>query len=107
MKSNFKGKRYSSKQRKLHKLKRENVVLGQKRSCYLKRFNCEKFVHTLGYINPTDCEFDLREIKTIFNLSEKIGKNSAKIQRLRTQIQQSKSLNTSEEKKLNEHSNCT
>ena len=91
-------KQYSSKQRKIHKLKRKNVVLGQKRNCYLRRFNCKKFVHTLGYVNPRDCEFDLHEIKTIFNLSEKIGKNSAKIQRLRTLIQQ--------EKKANEYSNC-
>ena len=84
-------KQYSSKQRKLHKLKRINCVLGGKRRRYEKdmlemlscSLNCNSY--TLNIV------FD-----SIARMSEKIGKNSAKIQRLRTQIQQ--------EKKLNEHS---
>lgn len=84
-------KQYSSKQRKLHKLKRVNCVLGQQRSQLRKgmlkmlscSLNCNSY--TLNIV------FD-----SIARMSEKIGKNSAKIQRLRTQIQQ--------EKKLNEHS---
>ena len=87
-------KQYSSKQRKIHKLKRENVVLGQQRSQLRKdvlkmlscSLNCNS--HTINIL------FD-----SVANVSEKIGKNSNKIQRLRTQIQQ--------EKKLNEYSNCT
>ena len=87
-------KQYSSKQRKLHKLKRVNCVLGQQRSQLRKdmlkmlscSLNCNSY--TINIL------FD-----SVAKMSEKIGKNSAKIQRLRTQIQQSKSLNTSEEKK--------
>ena len=86
-------KQYSSKQRKIHKLKRINCVLGQKRSHFRKEMlkvlscslNCNSY--TISML------FD-----SVVNMSEKIGKNSAKIQRLRTQIQQEKN---------NEHSNCT
>lgn len=79
-------KQYSSKQRKIHKLKRENVVLGQKRrgssnSIYIKQNKSELF--------SGDLMIALHNIK---HWSEKIGKNSAKIQRLRTQIQQEKAL---------------
>ena len=96
------NKQYSSKQRKIHKLKRINCVLGQQRSQLRKEMlkmlscslNCNSY--TLNIV------FD-----SIARMSEKIGKNSAKIQRIRTQIQQSKSLKTYEEKKLNEYSNCT
>lgn len=79
-------KQYSSKQRKLHKLKRINCVLGQQRSHFRKEvlkmlscsLNCNSY--TINIL------FD-----SVAKMSEKIGKNSAKIQRLRTQIQQSKS----------------
>ena len=94
-------KQYSSKQRKIHKLKRENVVLGQKRAALFYRILCYGANYNLTHHRHISLNIKM------CNLSEKIGKNSAKIQRLRTQIQQSKSLNTSEEKKLNEHSNCT
>lgn len=94
-------KQYSSKQRKIHKLKRINCVLGQKRRRLIilaeGMFLSRKF--NIFTVNSYGCK--------VAEISEKIGKNSAKIQRLRTQIQQSKSLNTSEEKKINEHSNCT
>lgn len=94
MKSNFEGKMYSSKQRKIHKLKRINCVLGQQRSQLRKdmlkmlscSLNCNSY--TINIL------FD-----SVANLSERIGKNSNKIQRLRTLIQQ--------EKKLDEYSNCT
>jgi hypothetical protein len=86
-------KPYSSKQRKLHKLKRINCVLGQKRRHLITvaegMFLSGKF--NIFTINSYGCN--------VAEISEKIGKNSSKIQRLRTQIQQ--------EKKLNEHSNCT
>ena len=94
-------KQYSSKQRKIHKLKRENVVLGQKRSKFLKSFKLEGYTKPDGtfWITQSFRHFEDEDVMYIANLSEKIGKNSAKIQRLRTQIQQ--------EKKLNEYSNCT
>ena len=86
-------KQYSSKQRKLHKLKRVNCVLGQKRSRFITvvegMFLSGKF--NIFTVNSYGCNVAI--------ISEKIGKNSAKIQRLRTQIQQ--------EKKLNEHSSVT
>ena len=82
------NKQYSSKQRKLHKLKRENVRLGQQHR------QVEWYIATKNTC-PVN---ELLLFKTLYDLAFKIGKNSAKIQRLRTQIQQ--------EKKLNEHSNC-
>ena len=104
-------KQYSSKQRKLHKLKRENVVLGQKRKLLENSLHIEyevwKNTHVArekhyrrfeGILNS--CEKIIKnDLNNLNKVSEQIGKNSAKIQRLRTQIQQ--------EKKLNEHSNCT
>lgn len=86
-------KQYSSKQRKLHKLKRINCVLGQKRRRLITvaegMFLSGKF--NIFTVNSYGCN--------VSEISEKIGKSSAKIQRLRTQIQQ--------EKKLNEHSSGT
>lgn len=81
----------SSKERKIWKLKRLNVKFGQQRRALCNQMitlsnNSELFTSTL-------IAYTLR----IGYISEQIGKNSAKIQRLRTQIQQSKSLNASEE----------
>ena len=99
MKSNFEGKRYSSKQRKIHKLKRENVKLTQKRKALFKYVyfstTCED---ALDFISKTKI-LKAGCLDILVSLSEQIGKNSAKIQRLRTQIQQ--------EKKLDEYSNCS
>ena len=76
-------KQYMNKERKLWKLKRKNVVLGQQRSC-LKQNIISLFSCSLNCNAYTlNIMFD-----SVANLSEKIGKNSAKIQRLRTQIQQ-------------------
>ena len=86
MKSNFKGEQYSSKQRKIYKLKRENVRLGQQHR------QVEWYIATKNTCPANE----LLLFKTLYDLAFKIGKNSAKIQRLRTQIHQ--------EKKLNEHS---
>lgn len=81
-------RQYSSKQRKIHKLKRENVVLGQQRKEHYKEV---KAYFTLwGNSGNSQAQLWLRKIEKI---SEKIGKNSAKIQRLRTQIQQEKKIN--------------
>lgn len=69
---------------KIHKLKRENRVLGQQRSATFNRLIALKINDKLGIVkmvNLTD---------KLLNLSEKIGKNSAKIQRLRTLIGQNK-----------------
>ena len=78
-------KQYSSKQRKIHKLKRENVVLGQKRS--------ELFYRILSYrVNNLSYDRHISLNRELCDLSQRIGKNSAKIQRLRTQIQQEKAL---------------
>lgn len=80
------NKQYSSKQRKLHKLKRINCVLGQKRRRLITvaegMFLSGKF--NIFTVNSYGCN--------VAKISEKIGKNSTKIQRLRTQIQQEKSL---------------
>lgn len=67
---------------KIHKLKRENVILGQKRrgasnSIYVKQNKSELFSGDL-----------MIALNNIRHWSEKIGKNSAKMQRLRTLISQ-------------------
>ena len=79
-------KQYSSKQCKLHKLKRINCVLGQQRRALYNQMvafsnNSELFTSIL-----------IAYILRVGYISEQLGKNSAKIQRLRTQIQQEKAL---------------
>ena len=86
-------KQHTNKERKLWKLKRKNVVLGQKRR---RLITVTEKMLLRGKINI----FTINSYGwNVAEISEKIGKNSAKIQRLRTQIQQ--------EKKLNEYSDCT
>ena len=82
----------SSKERKLWKLKRLNVKLGQKRKGLFKFM---RFITTCE--NGVSFEKDCKVLKgdsleTLITLSEQIGKNSNKIQRLRTLIQQEKTL---------------
>ena len=66
--------------RKIHKLKRQNLVLSDKRrSKYLK---LRKFDSTtLGFLDT---------FLEVLKISERIGKNGNKIQRLRTKISQLK-----------------
>ena len=86
-------KQHTNKERKLWKLKRKNVVLGQQRR---RLITVTEKMLLRGKINI----FTINSYGwNVAEISEKIGKNSAKIQRLRTQIQQ--------EKKLNEYSDCT
>lgn len=85
--------KYSNKERKIWKLKRKNVRLGQKKHAFVKQAE-NMFIS--GNFNI----FTLNTlVSVVSNYSSEIGKNSYKIQRLRIQIQQ--------EKKANEHSNCT
>ena len=75
----------SSKQRKIWKLKRKNVVLGQQRkACYKE---VKRFFTLWGNSGNGQAQLWIRKIEKI---SEQIGKNSNKIQRLRTLIQQEK-----------------
>lgn len=89
-------KQYSNKQRKIHKLKRENVKLSLQRASILtfKPPSVSGFIDPQGRTVLTNLHVGLeyKAIQNVIFLSEKIGKNSAKIQRLRTQIQQEKSL---------------
>lgn len=77
---------------KIHKLKRENVKFGQKRSSYLKSFELQGFTKDDGtfWVTRSFRHFYLEDVLYLNKLSEKIGKNSAKIQKLRTLINQSK-----------------
>ena len=78
-------KEYTNKQRKIWKLKRKNVVLGQQRkACYKE---VKRFFTLWGNSGNGQAQLWIRKIEKI---SEQIGKNSAKIQRLRTFIQQEK-----------------
>lgn len=68
--------------RKIHKLKRENLVLSDRRKSILQcksNFNKAKYHYY--------CKEDF---KILFDTSERIGKNGNKIQRLRTKISQLK-----------------
>lgn len=65
---------------KIHKLKRENLALSDKR--YSKYLNLRKFDSTtLGFLDT---------FLEVLKISERIGKNGNKIQRLRTKISQLK-----------------
>ena len=77
---------------KIHKLKRENVKLGQQRSSYLKFFEMQGYTKDDGtfWVTRSFSHFCLEDVLYLNKLSEKIGKNSAKIMRLRTLIHQSK-----------------
>lgn len=67
---------------KIHKLKRENKVLSSRRKSILQ---CKEH-----YNNAKYHYYCANDFMALFMISEKIGKNSAKIQRLRTLINQTK-----------------
>jgi hypothetical protein len=69
--------------KKIHRLKRENRTLSDRRKSTEDRLFIEAIKFTGGLVI-------LKRLKHIMKLSEQIGKNSAKIQRLRTLISQSK-----------------
>ena len=74
------NRKIKSTLRKIYKLKRENLVLSDKR--YSKYLNLRKFDSTtLGFSNT---------FLEVLKISERIGKNGNKIQRLRTKISQLK-----------------
>ena len=77
-------KEYTNKQRKIWKLKRKNVVLGQQRRAMYNQLvdlsnESELFTSIL-----------VARMLRIGFISEQVGKNANKIQRLRTLIQQEK-----------------
>ena len=74
----------SSKQRKIWKLKRKNVVLGQQRRAMYNQ------LVTLSNESELFTSILIARTLRIGFISEQIGKNSNKIQRLRTLIQQEK-----------------
>ena len=82
----------SSKQRKIWKLKRKNVKLGQQQSNFLESFKLKGYTKEDGtfWITQNFRHFDLEDVTYLTKLSFEIGKNSNKIQRLRTLIQQEK-----------------
>lgn len=69
---------------KIHKLKRENIKLGQQRMAMLNHLITLRVRDELGVVKLVGLTDKL------MNMSEKIGKNSGKIQRLRTLIGQDK-----------------
>ena len=69
--------------KKIHRLKRENRTLSDRRKATEDRLFIEATKFTGGLVI-------LKRLKHVMKLSEQIGKNSAKIQRLRTLISQSK-----------------
>lgn len=74
----------SSKQRKIWKLKRKNVKLGQQRRAMYNQ------LVTLSNESELFTSILVARMLRIGFISEQIGKNSNKIQRLRTLIQQEK-----------------
>ena len=81
-------KEYTNKQHKVWKLKRKNVVLGQWKEQLLQKGVDETNLNIKEAVLP--CCLDILDVYRIAQLSFQIGKNSAKIQRLRTLIQQEK-----------------
>lgn len=71
--------------RKIHKLKRENLVLGDRRKSYYKEVKA-----WFGQYGNTGNAHALLWLGKINKTSERIGKNGNKIQRLRTKISQLK-----------------
>ena len=71
--------------RKIHKLKRENLVLGDRRESYYKEVKA-----WFGQYGNTGNAHALLWLGKINKTSERIGKNGNKIQRLRTKISQLK-----------------
>lgn len=69
--------------KKIHKLKRQNRNLSDRRKSTEDRLFIEAIKFTGDLVI-------LKRLKHVMKLSEQIGKNSAKIQRLRTLISQSK-----------------
>ena len=68
--------------RKIHKLKRENLVLSARRKSILQcksNFNKAKYHY-----------YCTEDFQILFDISERIGKNGNKIQRLRTKVSQLK-----------------
>ena len=88
--------------RKIHKLKRENLVLSDRRKSvgnniqlngriYLKTVSeCIFYGRAFSGIRKSCEDNTLKEIDMINKISERIGKNGNKIQRLRTKISQLK-----------------
>lgn len=74
----------SSKQRKILKLKRKNVKLGQQRRAMYNQ------LVTLSNESELFTSILVARMLRIGFISEQIGRNSNKIQRLRTLIQQEK-----------------
>ena len=70
---------------KIHKLKQENRVLASRRN----RLMNKKIAQMYGFGQMSDVGLYIYTIK-LNRISEQIGKNSAKILRLRTLIKQSK-----------------
>ena len=73
--------------REIHKLKRENLVLGARRKPYYKEVKA-----WFGQYGNTGNAHALLWLGKINKTSERIGKNGSKIQRLRTKISQLKKI---------------
>ena len=83
--ASYKRKQNARRLSKIHKLKQENRVLGDRRkSCYKE---VKAWFSKQGNMGNAQALLWLKQINKI---SEKIGKNSAKILRLRTLIKQNK-----------------
>lgn len=70
---------------KIHRLKKENRVLSDRRKCCYRDIKAWFSTH-----GNTGNKMAILWINRVEKLSEQIGKNSCKIQRLRTLIQQEK-----------------
>lgn len=81
----YKRKQNARRLTKIHKLKQENRVLASRRN----RLMNKKIAQMHGFGQMSDIGLYIYSIK-LNRISEQIGKNSAKILRLRTLIKQSK-----------------
>ena len=85
------NRKIKSTLRKIHKLKRENLVLSARRMPLQSKTGGELYVYDLNILNVfVKRNLSKEDIRLICELSERIGKNGNKIQRLRTKISQLK-----------------
>lgn len=87
--SNIEFLQWKNKNRlaKIHQLKRENRVLASRRKSLMNRIIDITFL-----LDVTRTRITISYVLVINRISEQIGKNSAKIMRLRTLIKQGKTI---------------
>jgi len=79
--------------RKIHKLKRENLTLSDRRKYLQSKTGGEFYVYYSNIFGVyVKRNLSREDVRLVCSISERIGKNGNKIQRLRTKISQLKKI---------------